>query len=106
MEIYYIDHNAESVSLASKRYCLVLDSPQNGMVPVLHISAQTDLYQAHLDFFISSNHPDFKSTGLKKDSYIMPRIIDEPMSKFTPNARRGKLTANVSKDFEEWFGWK
>ena len=104
MEIYYIDTTLNLCH--DRRYCLVLDAPHKGRVPVLHLSAQIELYQSHLDFFISAKHSDFKTTGLKKDSYAMPRILDEPLSKFTPAAARGKLIGTMLHEFEIWFGWK
>ena len=102
MEVYFI---ATQLNLSGdKRYCLVLDAPAGALVNILHFSAQMDMYRAALDFKISAGHPDFAATGLKRDSYIMPRIIAEPITKFVPGTYRGQLTGHLLEEFRKWFG--
>jgi len=102
MEVYYL---ATQLNLSGdRRYCLAVDAPSGALVNILQISAQMDMYEAVSDFKISAGHPDFAATGLKRDSYIMPRIIAEPIAKFAPGTYRGRLTGHLLEEFRKWFG--
>ena len=52
------------------RPCVIIDLLKEDRVKIARISSATDLFNSTIDFFLSSEHNDFSTTGLKKNSYI------------------------------------
>ena len=85
------------------RPAVVIGAPTNGKVAVLLISAAVDLYNRTDHYLIEAQHPDFKSTGLKKTSFIAGDAARE----FDTSAlvkKLGRLDGSLAKDFSAWFG--
>jgi len=83
------------------RRCVVIGVRPPAEYLILPCSAQLDLYREGADFLISSDHPDFPATGLKKTSYVMDveaQLIEEERIQ----KRYGHLRGLLAAAFEEW----
>jgi mRNA-degrading endonuclease toxin of MazEF toxin-antitoxin module len=75
--------------------------PEEGLAILALVSAAMELYDRQQHFLIPASHPDFKATGLHRDSYCAgdewPRVGIERLGK-----RLGRLQGQLAVAFEEW----
>lgn len=86
------------------RPCVIVRVESDGRIVVVSlISAAMDLYNRQWHFYISKLHPDFKATGLRKDSYCsgeeLPHISVNLLGK-----RLGRLEGELARAFDAWIG--
>ena len=83
------------------RPCIVLGEVPNGLLLVIALSANLDLYREGVDFWIEARHPNFHSTGLRRTSYVirlgLARVEASELLKCW-----GRLEGEVASAFEKW----
>ena len=99
-EIYLIPVRLNESS--DPRPCVVIYGPVSGMVEVLPISGQMDLFNRAEHFLLTMSHPDFAATGLSKSGYVLPRIVNVPTAQLLK--LKGSLKGDLLKDFIFWLG--
>ena len=77
------------------------DNPDELLVVVVPCSTAFDLFDDCHDFMIRSTDPDFVTTGLRRDSFIICEYpVRVPVSRL--ERRLGRLSGQMLEDFKAW----
>jgi hypothetical protein len=68
---------------------------------LLPISSRMELYDAAEHFLVAEDDPDFAATGLKHDSYILPKVT--PVAKKDIHKIIGELKGELAERFNAWY---
>jgi len=99
-EIYLV--RAQWRQCTDIRPCVVVDVEADGTaVVVVLVSSARELYDPQRHFLIPENHPDFRATGLRRESYCwgdeMPRVSIARLGR-----KLGRLEGGLLRAFNAW----
>ncbi|MCY3024444.1 MAG: type II toxin-antitoxin system PemK/MazF family toxin [Planctomycetota bacterium] len=101
-EIYLV--RAQWRECVDIRPCVVVDvEPHGAVVLVALISAAIELYVPQQHLLIAADQPDFRATGLRRDSYCSgAEMVRLPIQRL--GKRLGRLEGGLAQAFDAWIG--
>ena len=85
------------------RPCIILDPPDRSTANIMLVSSAITLRHPLFDFLIRVDHPDFKATGLTRQSYALGDEIHAVSLAFL-GKRLGRMECDMAREFEQWAG--
>jgi hypothetical protein len=85
------------------RPCIVLEVLSGNRVVVAMLSSAMPLFNSLIHFAVTPTHPDFKATGLKRDSYVEGTELHVLESDELIRIA-GRFEGDLAREFENWIG--
>lgn len=85
------------------RPCIILDSPVGSTANIMLVSSANSLRRPVIDFRIAADLPDFKASGLGRESYALGDEIHS-VAITCLGKHLGRLEGELAREFEKWIG--